>query len=72
MCKQHRQRPGGTHLLVHKATNAPYVFKGEALWKDGERGCCQLQGRRGSREGAANPRQAEPFSLTSVGCCLWH
>lgn len=51
-----------------------YVVKGKVLGKDGERGCCQLQGRRGKRAGGLQCSQelqtlAEQsrFSLTSVG-----
>lgn len=42
------------------------VLKG----KDGERGCCQLQGRRGSRAGGGRSAEQSCFSLTSVGGVL--
>lgn len=48
-------------------------FKGKVLGKDGERGCCQLQGRRGRYVGGPQRSQelqtlAEQsrFSLTTV------
>lgn len=69
MRKERRPRPGVTRLLVHEATNVPYVQKG----KDGEHGCCRLRvlcrGGTAGITGAANPR----FSLMSwrggVGFC---
>lgn len=51
-------------------------FKGRVLGKDGERGCCQLQGRRGRCAGGLQRSQelqtlAEQsrFSLTTVRVC---